>query len=53
MEARLLTLDAWCQVFVLGLWLLITVPFILPVLLLTRFLSKIAIKAGGERVNGR
>ncbi|MBA7625702.1 hypothetical protein ES703_33134 [subsurface metagenome] len=41
MEDRLKTLDAWSQLFVLGLWLLITVPFILPVLLLTKFLAKI------------
>ncbi|MBA7593194.1 hypothetical protein ES703_00111 [subsurface metagenome] len=41
MEDRLKPLDAWCQVFVLGLWLLITVPFILPALLFTKFLAKI------------
>lgn len=41
MEDRLKTLDAWCQMFVLGLWLLITTPFILPVLLLTKLLGKI------------
>jgi len=41
MEDRFKTLDAWSQLFVLGLWLLITVPFILPVLLFTKFLAKI------------
>jgi len=46
MEDRLKTLDAWSQLFILGLWLLITVPFILPILLFTQFLAKIGRRLG-------